>query len=309
MNHQIPPDLHRKLPLSLSFKTGFAFCFLLVLFEPLEIRSQQQRGMLAGIQVLPENLIFVGNKSLSSEELRGIFRNAGTVTAKLAPENMDTYDTNRISHAIEMLLAFYRNQGFIKARIELPEIDFGPKSAGTKIRLVLKITENNAYQLGQVKVNGARALDESLILSMLNLRPKGAINFSKMNSGTLAVKETYLTLGYLDVDIKTSLDAPDGKKVADLRLDIIEGHQYHLGQVRLAGHSALNEKSLQEFLPFKTGDIFGRRAFEACLEDLNELGITPVLTADDVDFNFNKEGALVDVEIHLEGKKKKTTSE
>ena len=309
MDHQIPTDLHRKLLLSLPLKIGFAFCFLLTLHEPLEIMSQQQQGMLAGIQVPSENIVFVGNKSFSSEELRGIFRNAGTVTAKLASENMDTYDTNRISHAIEMLLTFYRNQGFIKASIDVPEIDFGPKVGGTKIRLVLKITENNAYQLGQVKVNGARALGESLILPMLNVRLRSPINFSKINSGTLALKETYLTLGYLDVDIKTSLDAPEGKKIADLKLDIIEGNQYHLGQVRLVGNSALNEKSLQEFMPFKTGDIFGRRAFEACLEDLNELGITPVLTADDVDFNFNKEGALVDVEIHLAGKKKKVNGQ
>jgi hypothetical protein len=61
---------------------------------------------------------------------------------------------------------------------------------------------------------------------------------------------------------------------------------------------------LLESLPFQPGDVFGEKAFNACLETLNALGVTPVLTADDVDFYFNKEKGLVDVVIFLTGKSK-----
>jgi outer membrane protein assembly factor BamA len=138
---------------------------------------------------------------------------------------------------------------------------------------------------------------------MLSLQPKAVVNLAKINAGILAVREAYLALGYLDVQIKTSLDAPKSKRLADLRVDISEGSAYHLGRVELAGKSPIDGRLLRELLPLQPGDLFGRNAFEACLETLNELGTTPVLTAKDVSFAYDKLKALVDVTIHLEGKK------
>jgi len=202
-----------------------------------------------------------------------------------------------------MLLAFYRNRGFVKAVINPPDFDLGPSGSATMI-LVLKITEHNAYQLGTVKVTGATVLRESVVASMLSLQPKAMANLAKINAGILAVREAYLALGYLDVQIKTDLDAPEGKRVADLRVDITEGDPYHLGHIELTGKSPIDVKLLHQLLPLQPGDLFGKKAFEACLDTLNELGTTPVLTADDVSFAYDKPKALVDVTIYLEGKKK-----
>jgi outer membrane protein assembly factor BamA len=102
--------------------------------------------------------------------LKTIFRSAGTVTAQLSPEFMDTYNNDRIVHASNMILAFYRNRGFVKAVIQPPEFDLGPTGSAT-MKLVLKITENNLYQLGTVKVTGATVLRDTVVASMLSLHP------------------------------------------------------------------------------------------------------------------------------------------
>ena len=70
---------------------------------------------MAGLKIPKENISFIGNKSFASDELKTIFRSAGTVTAQLPPQFMDTYNNDRIVHASSMLLAFYRNRGFVKA--------------------------------------------------------------------------------------------------------------------------------------------------------------------------------------------------
>jgi len=73
----------------------------------------------------------------------------------------------------------------------------------------------------------------------------------------------------------------------------------------MVGGSPIKDSLIRQFLPFQSGDIFGKRAFETCLQFLNELGITPVLTASDVTFSYNRSEALVDVSINLEGKTKR----
>src|SRR4030095_6873993 len=110
-------------------------------------------------------------------------------------------------------------------------------------------------------------------------------------------------IGYLDLQIKTSLDAPEGKKVADLKIDLVEGEPYHLGRIELAGQSPIDVKLLHQLLPLQPGDLFGKKAFEACLETLNGRVPIPLLTEKDVSFAYDQPKALVDVTIHLEGKK------
>ena len=283
-----------------TFRWGPASALLGLLLVALPIRAQQ--GPMAGLKIPTENISFIGNKSFASDELKTIFRSAGTVTAQLPPQFMDTFNNDRIAHASSMLLAFYRNRGFVKAVVSPPEFDLGPSGSAT-MTLLLRITENNAYELGSVKVTGATVLRETVVASMLSLQPKAMANLAKINAGILAVREAYLALGYLDVQIKTALDAPEGKRVASLSVDIVEGEPYHLGRIELAGTSPIDVKLLQQLLPLQPGDLFGRKAFEACLETLNELGTTPILTANDVTFAYDKPKALVDVTIHLEGKK------
>jgi outer membrane protein assembly factor BamA len=284
----------------LSFRWGSLLSLLWLALAP--VSTQAQQGTLAGLKIPAENISFVGNKSFAAEELRAIFRSAGTVTAQLPPHFMDTYNNDRIVHASSVLLAFYRNRGFVKAVVHPPDFDLGPSGGGT-MTLVMKITENNAYQIGTVKVAGAAVLRDTVVASMFSLQPKAMANLAKINAGVLAVREAYLALGYLDVQVKTSLDAPEGKKTADLRVDIEEGSPYHLGHIELTGNSPINVKLLRELLPLQPGDLFGKKAFEACLDTLNELGTTPLLTANDVSLVYDKTKALVDVTIYLEGKK------
>lgn len=273
-------------------------------FVMLTTQTPAQYGPLTGIKILPENIRFVGNRAMASDDLRAVFRSAGTVTAQISAANLDIYDTNRMNHAIEMIQAFYRNRGFVKVTIEMPEFSFLSASAGGKMDLLIKISEKNLYHLGQIKVEGLKALNQDQAIAMLNLQRDLPINFSKLNAGTLALRETYLTLGYLDVAIQANLDAPDNHTIADLKIGVVEGKQYHLGKIVLVGDSPIRESLLRESLPFQPGDIFGEKAFNACLETLNALGTTPVLTADDVGFTYDKEKGLVDVSIYLQGKPK-----
>jgi outer membrane protein assembly factor BamA len=270
----------------------------------LTTQTQAQYGPLTGIKILPENIRFVGNRVMASDDLRAIFRSAGTVTAQIPPAQLDIYDTNRMNHAIEMIQAFYRNRGFVKVLIEMPEFSFLAPNTGGKMELLIKITEKNLYHLGHIQVEGLKALNQDQAVAVLNLQHDLPINYSKLNAGTLALRETYLTLGYLDVAIQANLDAPDNHTTADLKISIVEGKQYHLGKIVLVGDSPIRESLLRESLPFQPGDIFGEKAFNACLETLNALGTTPVLTADDVSFIFDKEKGLVDVSIYLQGKPK-----
>jgi len=276
--------------------------FLLWGFPVAPSTQAQQGGVVAGLKIPKENIIFIGNKSVAAEDLKAIFRSAGTVTAQLPPQFMDTYNNDRIVHASNMVLAFYRNRGFLKAEVSPPDFDLGPPGSAS-MTLVLKITEHNAYQLGVVKITGATVLRDTVVASILNVQPKAIANLAKINAGIQAVREAYLAIGYLDVQIKTSLDAPEGKKVADLKIDLVEGEPYHLGRIELAGKSPIDVKLLHQLLPLQPGDLFGKKAFEACLETLNELGTTPLLTEKDVSFAYDQPKALVDVTIHLEGKK------
>lgn len=137
---------------------------------------------------------------------------------------------------------------------------------------------------------------------MLNVQPGQPLSLTKLNAGVQAIQKAYLSLGYLDIDIQTSVNPIEKKNLADIVLTIKEGNQYHVGTVALVGSSPIKPSLLQEFLPLQVGDIFAEKTFDACLQILNELGITPVLTDSDISFKVDREKSLVDLAIDLEGK-------
>src|SRR5262249_3758034 len=128
----------------LSRKVDGTIAIPLIWLLLLTASGQAQQGSLAGVKIPSECINFLGNRSFSSEDLRAIFRSAGTVTAQLPPESMDTYNNDRLVHASNMLLAFYRNRGFVKAVIHPAELDLNSARPGT-MTLLLRITENNPY--------------------------------------------------------------------------------------------------------------------------------------------------------------------
>jgi outer membrane protein assembly factor BamA len=137
---------------------------------------------------------------------------------------------------------------------------------------------------------------------MLNVQPGQPLSLAKLNAGVQAIQKAYLSLGYLDIDIQTSLNPAEKKKLADIVLTINEGNQYHVGAVALLGSSPIKPSLVRGFLPLQTGDIFAEKTFDACLQILNEFGITPVLTDSDISFKVDREKSLVDLAIDLEGK-------
>jgi outer membrane protein assembly factor BamA len=300
-----PISCHHRRGIFNSRKCGTLALLVLSLWLVGRPIYQAQQGPIAGVQIKPENILFTGNKAISSDQLRAIFRNSGTVTAGLSPSQMDTYSADRITHAVNMLLAFYRNRGFIRATVSSPQMDFVTQEGASRLTMLFNINEDHIYLLGQVKIRGARTFTEPSLSAMLNLQPDIPLSMAKLDSGVFTIQKSYLSLGFLDVEVKSSLDAQEIRKKADILIDITEGAQYHVGRVELIGNSPVSNLLLREFLPLQQGDVFGEKTFEACLQYLNNVGITPVLTASDVTFEYNRPKGEVDLVIHLEGNAKK----
>lgn len=267
--------------------------------------SAQVQGQLGGFRIKPENILFVGNRNLSTADLRSIFQNAGNLMGSLKPNENNLYDNRRLNLGVNAMLAFYRNRGFIKATISPPEFEYGSTPANNQVQVIFHVTEEHAYLLGEIKISGAQALTSTVILGLLNLTPKTLVNVTKIDSGIAATRDAYLNLGYLDADVTSTLDILPPKNTVDLLVKIGEGNQYRVGRIQLVGTPSIQESLLREFLPLQKGDLFGEKAFHAVLEALNSLGLPHPLTSSDVDFHIDRNQAVVDLTIYLEGKVKK----
>jgi outer membrane protein assembly factor BamA len=286
-----------------GLKLALAGCFGLIL--PPQGLFAQVQGQLSGFRIKPENILFVGNLSLSVADLRSIFQNAGNLMGTLKPSESNLYDSRRLNMGVNALLAFYRNRGYIKATISPPEFEYGSSSANDQVQVIFHIVEEHAYLLGEIKINEAQALVPAMILGLLNLTPKALVNVTKIDSGVAAVRSAYLNLGYLDAEVTSTLDVLPQKKVVDLSVNISEGKQFHVGRIQFVGTPAIQESLLREFLPMQKGDLFGEKTFHAALDALNSLGPPYPLTSSDVDFHIDRNQAVVDLTIYLGGKIKK----
>jgi outer membrane protein assembly factor BamA len=137
---------------------------------------------------------------------------------------------------------------------------------------------------------------------LLNLQPNCLLNLAKIDQGLNSIRETYLMLGYLDVQVNSSLEPVPGRAIADLLVNLQEGTQYRIGKIEMAGSLPVPTPMLLEFFPLQKGDIFGEKVFNYALNALNSLGMTPKLTVQDVDFSIDRNRGVVDLMVHLTGR-------
>jgi outer membrane protein insertion porin family len=241
---------------------------------------------------------FGGNKAFSSSELSARMRKC---LAHEDPAKVNVYDAGEVDFCLRTLDDFARSKGYLQARF----ID--PDTEETKEGLIITVNANEGslYKLGEITIDGARAIPINRIRALLRLRT-GDIAGGDMFATWLFedLKRVYGEIGHIQytAEIEPEFKAAGdggGEGVVDLKITIEEGRQFRVRAIKFQG-SNLSEKESLALLHLRPGDIFNQRLWEENIDELNKLGrFDPIDKDRDADFTTDEEKGLIDIVIKL----------
>ncbi len=205
-------------------------------------------------------LVFAGAKQIEEPELRGLLRERKlTLSAFERPEL-----------AIDALTFFYRDRGFLDAKIAKPEIvlDAPAKSA----TIIYPVVEGPLYKVGRVSFSGNQAYPEADLQKAVTLED-GLPYLPELREETISnLRDLYGRRGYNDAELTYTLNRhPDSGRV-DVAFQIAEGAQSVVSAVNITGNDATSTSLVRNQLEVKPGDPLDMQALSHSRRNLYATG-------------------------------------
>ena len=234
------------------YKTGF--------FKNITLKRD---GDVLIVQVLERpaiaNVKFEGNKDIEDDQLKDILKDIGIVKGRVFnPSALDKIEQGLKQQA-------YYSQGKYGVRIETKVTPL----ERNRVDIDIKISEGVVARIKQINIVGNKIFDDATLLDELQLGVPGpfAIFSSsdeyskpKLAADEETLKSFYQDKGYIKFKIKsTQVTITPDKKDIYITINVSEGDQYKVKQVKLLGNMVVDESKLKPLLMIKPNTFFSRQ--------------------------------------------------
>jgi len=248
-------------------------------FRRQEIGKNQVKALFSineGPKVSIERITFHGNTAFSQKKLRGVFKETNQSSWWRKIFGTPKLDTDKFGEDKNLLVEFYRNNGYRDARILNDAISYTDDKKGLFLDIYLE--EGERYHIRNITWTGnTKEFATTAILEKIFKINKGdfynakliqeKLNFSQDNTD---ISSLYLDRGYLS--FKTTLEEkvikPDQ---VDLEISLREGEQFQFNTILIKGNTKTKDHVIRRELYTIPGDMFSRKNVVRSIREISML--------------------------------------
>lgn len=248
------------------YKTGF--------FEDVKL-SRSDYTLVIDVEERPSisSIKIFGNQEISTEDLNKALKKVGLSEGLV-------FNRSILDQVEQELRRQYFSLGKygIKIKSTIQALD------RNRVDVQLDVEEGDAAKIKSIKIVGAKAYDQVKLIDKLQLTTPwmfsgmiGSDSYSKplLTADQETLRSYYLDRGYINFSIDSTLVSlsPDKRDVF-ITLNITEGDQFTIKDVKISGETVVSQKEIEGMLQLKPGDLFSRKQLVATTEKINQrLGI------------------------------------
>jgi len=183
------------------------------------------------------------------------------------------------------LEGFYRDRGFAKATISMPQISFRDHEETAVIRF--HIDENALFRISKVSFAGSAVIPEDELVELSKLKKGLPISELQAQDPVARIEEFYREKGFNQVNItlKSVLAVEQG--LADIEFTVSEGVQSVISEIKITGNKETRGSTILRELTFQAGDRVNFYEINQSRKNLYDLGIFDL-----VDFELTEAAAV-----------------
>ena len=220
-----------------------------------------------GPRVKVKEIDFTGNDSITAKELGGEIRTRTAVPLFAKGE----LDEEILVDDVAALDKYYKDRGFVDVRVDRRvEISADSKEA----KVVFVVSEGRRYRLRSVVVEGVGAegpkplvvFSSDQINDLLYIHPGDIYSRLKLDKSIASVRDSYLLLGHVDVDVTDRTVRVGEQPEVDLLLSVREGPRTVAGLVNIQGNFLTQDKVVRRLVRMQPGRVLDGREIERSTE-------------------------------------------
>ncbi len=233
---------------------------------------------------------FVGNRAFSDGKLESQMKDNKARTWHSFISGAGTYQEAKFAEDAERVVGYYRDHGYIFARVGQPQLEVVRDSADKKTRYVslkIPVDEGGAYRVGKFEFGGNKVLKPEALRPFFKIDSGDIYSEKSVRKGYEKAKELYGGAGYMEFLAFPEMDArcfdettlkadpdckPEDKGIVDVTLRLQEGEQYFVNRITLTGNTTTHDEVVRRELRLLENGIFNQEALKFSVRRLNQLG-------------------------------------
>jgi len=272
-----------------------------------------------GPRVKIREVVFDGNSEISDDALRGQLKVNKAKGFFSFIGGGGTYQETKFAEDAELVSRYFRQKGYVFARVGQPQIEPMEDSEDGQtrwVRLRIPVDEGNRYKVKSLSVTGNESVPTAAILSVFTkLRVGDFYSETPVRKGYDKLQEFYGTQGFwefnmnpeitpndLDMETGEPLAGFEGEPEVDVVISITENQRYFLNRLTFLGNTATRDSVIRREMRLVEGGVFNMESLKFSIRRLNQLGYFKPLENEDsvaIDKTPNSEGQ-VDVRLKFE---------
>jgi outer membrane protein insertion porin family len=266
-----------------------------------------------------------GNHVFSERQLKRAMKLEKETSPMTIFNSKDTYYDLKLADDLTRIRIFYADHGYLRANVLDPIVETKPKEIYRTLPLLkppfpfgvplplwkkktsryyitIKLEENDQYKIGDVKVVGAKALNDAFIKAVLGLVPGQVYNESALRKGFDNLKKLYGAQGYVNFSAVPAQELDEDKKLVNLTVNIDEDRQFTINRITFAGNVTTRDKVIRREVLVEEGQLFNSSVWDLSLLRLNQLGYFEEIKAEDAEIKPSTTDNTLDINLKVKEK-------
>ncbi len=242
---------------------------------------------------------FVGNKDVSDRKLRGKMKDTKAQNWYSFITQRGTYKEDKYAEDAEKVVGYYRDNGYLRVRVDNPEVKTLEDTKDGKTRYVelrIPVTEGPRYTVGDVKIADNKVVKAEPLVQIFNLKPGKYYSEKRVKKGMEKAREIYGSIGYFEFtafpdfafrDLPKDAQprnmeeaqrataepaAKPGPAIVDVTMHMQEGEQYFVNRITFLGNSTTHDNVIRREMQLVESGVFNTEALKQSVKHLNQLG-------------------------------------
>jgi outer membrane protein insertion porin family len=215
----------------------------------------------------------------------------------------DVYKQNKLTDDVELIKKKYQENGYMEAAVGQPRIEEIERRTVTfkkqkMMRLIIPITAGYLYRVGEIKVEGNKAVNIKYLRTMIKLQPTEVYSTKDREKSVDSISEVYRDGGYVYVQVIPVENLDPKRKIVNVTFNIVEGEVAFLNRLDFRGNIYTKDKVIRREMMIREGDRFSLSMFKNSILRIKQLGLVDLEKDPDIKPNPD-DPTKMDVQVNV----------
>ncbi|MDH5559477.1 MAG: outer membrane protein assembly factor BamA [Deltaproteobacteria bacterium] len=213
------------------------------------------------------------------------------------------FQESKVNQDLAIITQTYMQKGFIRLKIDKPEVTLTHQTEISTAKVKLNITEGDQYFTGKVDIvsddNNQLIFDKDKMIKDLNLQTKDVYNPFKQNKDQFLINDSYLEQGYAFAYVRASPQVDEQNKIVHVTYHIIRGEKIYIGRVEIQGNFETQDRVVRRELEIHDNELYNGLKLRQSQENINRLGFFDPSMGVQFRQNVESEEQYIDYNVQL----------